>query len=325
LLLLVLGLDAGIRGGGIADAAWTVGLVAAVFACVVLHELGHCLQVRRYGIRVRDIILLPIGGMARAESIPDCPRKEIIVAIAGPVVNFALAALFGIVVWLRGGAFELERDILANLVAVNLVLGTFNLVPAFPMDGGRILRGLLAMKMPYATATRYAKNVGQVVALVFVVAGFYFAQLTMLPVIAIFIFWGAITEEQMLLVKQWLDGKRARDFMPHAVPVMESTVTVEAALGELPPGVNVVPVTDATGDVAGVVDVPTLRHAVADGRGSEPLSRYAKAGFPVLRGDTPAVQAYHLLRNRRAPVAGIIRANRFVGLVFLRNLSPQAG
>jgi Zn-dependent protease len=196
-------------------------LVLAVFVCVVLHELGHSLQVRRYGIVVRDIVLLPIGGMARAERIPDDPKQEIIVAISGPLVNFALALIF-FTLWIaRREPLSFENDLLVNLLFINIALGTFNLIPAFPMDGGRILRGLLATRMDYLRATRYAKNVGQIIAVLFVIIGFVNTSFIMLPLIAVFVFFGAMTEERMVRIKLNLDGKRARDFVLGDTPIAD--------------------------------------------------------------------------------------------------------
>ena len=221
LILVAFGLEAGLRGGWM-DAAWAVLLVLAVFVCVVLHEFGHSLQVRRYGIVVRDIILLPIGGMARAERIPDDPKQEIVVAISGPLVNFALALVFFAVLMIRDEPLTFENDFLVNLLYINIALGTFNLIPAFPMDGGRILRGLLATKMDYLRATRFAKNVGQIIAVLFVIIGFVDTSFIMLPLIAVFIFFGAMTEEKMVRVKLNLDGKRARDFILPGAPIADA-------------------------------------------------------------------------------------------------------
>ncbi|MEJ2719972.1 MAG: site-2 protease family protein [bacterium] len=197
LILIAFGIEGGIRGGP-AEALRGLLLVLAVFVCVVRHELGHSLQARRFGIRVRDIVLLPIGGMARAERIPEKPWQEIAVAVSGPLVNFVLAGALLIAAWARGEPLDLEDGILANLLVINLVLGTFNLIPAFPMDGGRILRGLLATRLPYVTATRVAKDVGLLIALAFAVLGFVYPMLVMLPLIAVAVFYGAITEERMV-------------------------------------------------------------------------------------------------------------------------------
>src|SRR4051812_13776967 len=159
--------------------------ISALFGIVMLHELGHALAARRYGIRTRDITLLPIGGVARLERMPREPKQELVVALAGPAVNLIIAAL--LYIWLRltggvpafldgaslGGAF-LERSFAARLLAVNLWLVLFNLIPAFPMDGGRVLRALLAMRSgDYARATENAARVGRFFALVFGILGLF--------------------------------------------------------------------------------------------------------------------------------------------------------
>ena len=184
-------------------------LVSAVFVCVVLHEFGHSLQARRYGVRIRDIVLLPIGGMARADRIPENPREEILIALSGPLVNFGLAGIVFIALWLSSSPLVDDDGLLSNLFLVNLGLGTFNLIPAFPMDGGRILRGLLAVRLPYIRATRYATGVGQLIALLFALLGFVYTQLVMLPLIAVFIFFGAVNEEKVIRAKTLSGGSDA--------------------------------------------------------------------------------------------------------------------
>jgi stage IV sporulation protein FB len=316
LILAVFGVEAWINGGW-ADAIRAVVLILAVFVCVVLHEFGHSLQVRRYGIRVRDIVLLPIGGMARAERIPEKPGQEIVVAISGPLVNFALAAILCGVVRALDRPLILEDDFLTSLFAINIVLGTFNLIPAYPMDGGRILRGLLAIRFPYLRATRYAKNVGQLIALCFVVVGFVDSAFIMLPVIAVFIYFGAINEEQMIRVRATFSSKSVRDLISVDQQQLLMTDAVDRAAGLLDPGAPAaVAVVDSFGKTFGIVTSDDVANATREGNGAAPLSSIAVFDIPVLYAAMPAAQAYYFLKAERQTVAGVIDEGAFVGLLF---------
>jgi Zn-dependent protease len=205
LLALVFFTDLG-RGIGLPGAVQAVLFVLVLFACILLHELGHALAARRYGIPTRDITLLPIGGIARMERMPREPRQELWVALAGPLVNVGIAAVlvlllaavhYGYVNFLRS-----QVTFLWSLLWANLFLIVFNLLPAFPMDGGRVLRALLARRMDYIRATRIAARIGQVMAILFVIAGLYslfrHQQVPMLMLIGVFIFFGARNEAHVV-------------------------------------------------------------------------------------------------------------------------------
>lgn len=151
-------------------AIWLICSVLAVFVCVTLHELGHVAAARWFGVRVPRILLLPIGGMAEMESIPRRPREEIIIALAGPAVNYAIIGILMIFVRFPEDWNPLYLELSVGglgryLVIANLIMGVFNLLPAFPMDGGRVFRALLAMRLPYVRATQIAAGVGKVVAI----------------------------------------------------------------------------------------------------------------------------------------------------------------
>ncbi len=193
--------------GGMVGALWSVAVIVLFFVCVVLHELGHSLTARRYGVQVPRILLLPIGGMAEFDRIPRKPSAELLITFAGPAVNYGLVLLLLPLVWRELlGMVEIPdfsvSEILTQLWWANLVMGTFNLLPVFPMDGGRIFRALLAFRLPYLRATWWAVRVGQLLAVVFAaVAVFYFNNL-MAGVLFVFIFMAGATEYRSLLRRE---------------------------------------------------------------------------------------------------------------------------
>jgi len=187
-----------------------VGFILALFASVVFHEYGHALTARKFGIETRDITLYPIGGVAKLEKIPENPKEEFYVALAGPVVNVLIAAILfiGLVIYAvldsQVNINFIGNSFIERLIFANLILVGFNLIPAFPMDGGRVLRALLAMRLDYSRATRIAASVGQVAAFIFAVVGFFSNPFLIL--IALFIWVGAQGESQMVQVKAALRG-----------------------------------------------------------------------------------------------------------------------
>jgi Zn-dependent protease len=193
--------------GGTAGVLWSVGLIVLFFGCVVLHELGHSLTARRYGVRVPRILLLPIGGMAEMEQIPRRPAAELLITVAGPAVNFGIAALLLPFVWreMLGLADVIEfslTDIVAHLCWANLIMGTFNLLPVFPMDGGRIFRALLAYRLPYLRATWWAAMIGRGLALLFAALAVFVFDNPLAGVLFVFIFMAAGAEYQMVLRRE---------------------------------------------------------------------------------------------------------------------------
>ncbi|NIP29652.1 MAG: CBS domain-containing protein [Candidatus Dadabacteria bacterium] len=199
------------------DIATTVGgliFVLSIFACVVLHEFGHALTARRYGIGTEDITLLPIGGVARLERMPEDPRQELYVALAGPAVNVAIAFVIFIMLYITNSTINflnidfVSDSFLLKLMALNIILVIFNMLPAFPMDGGRVLRALLALKMEYVKSTQIASKLGKAMAILFGIIGLY--SNPFLVFIAVFVWFGANQEEMMVRMKYIDDKYRLR-------------------------------------------------------------------------------------------------------------------
>lgn len=175
-----------------------VVLIGLIFVCVVLHEFGHALAARSFGIETRDVTLLPIGGVARLERMPDNPRQEMLVALAGPAVNVVIAGMLGFWWFLSGGS------LVAQLLMINLAMIVFNMIPAFPMDGGRVLRSFLARRIGHLRATDIAARIGRGIAVLFGVAGLLWSP--MLILIAVFVWFGAGQERALARQKAIFDS-----------------------------------------------------------------------------------------------------------------------
>lgn len=221
-------------GQSVAKVTEGVGFILALFTCIVLHEFGHALMAARFGIKTRDITLLPIGGVARLERMPDEPLQELWVALAGPAVNVVIAAC--LFVWIRfADAFApLEQlsvtsgPFLERLMFANLILIAFNMLPAFPMDGGRVVRALLATRLEYAHATQIAASIGQAMALLFAVLGFFTNPF--LIFIAFVVWIGAAQEAGMATMKAALSGIPVRRAMMTAFRSLEPRDVLQRAI-----------------------------------------------------------------------------------------------
>ncbi|KYG82477.1 site-2 protease family protein [Roseivirga echinicomitans] len=218
-------------GQNAAQIGWHILFILTIFLCVVLHEFGHALVGRRFGFRTKDIVLLPIGGVARFEKLPENPKQEFLVSIAGPAVNFVIATIIYFAAQLSiHSVLSLDMTSVnaANFVillwVVNLSLGFFNLIPAFPMDGGRIFRSILAMFQPREKATKIAVAVGQVLAVGFIVWGLYYNPF--LIVIGAFIILAGSAESSMVHSQIWLEGYTAKDIVMHDFATMSGDTTL---------------------------------------------------------------------------------------------------
>jgi len=186
------------RGYGVEQALGEIVFIGAILATVILHELGHALTAQKFGIGTRDITLWPIGGIARLERMPSHPFQELLISIAGPAVNIVIAIVLGLFIGLGNivsslsGEMAMGSTIISRLMIANIVLAVFNLLPAFPMDGGRVLRSFLAMRIDYVKATSIAATLGKGMAVLFGLAGLFGNPFLIL--IAFFV-WNAANSE----------------------------------------------------------------------------------------------------------------------------------
>jgi CBS domain-containing protein len=228
------------------------------------------------------------------------------------VVNFVIAgALF--VILAGKGTPPHGSGFFIDLAWVNVMLGLFNLVPAFPMDGGRILRGALSLRMPYLAATRRARDVGQLIALVFATIAFVNASFLALALIATFVFAGGIMEERMVRTRARLTGRSVGQLAEVDAPVFAMDERVEQVCGRLD-GRPAYAVAATSGALAGVVTASDLVRALRDGRAANPLATIARADFPVAEAATEAARVYRYLAEQRAAFAAVVDGDRFVGL-----------
>lgn len=309
------------RDGG-APAAWQgVLFVVLLFACVVLHEFGHAFAARRYGIRTPDITLLPIGGVARLQRMPDKPAQELVVALAGPAVNVVIAAVLFLVLGRAADADEVAHledprtDMLARLAGVNVMLVLFNLIPAFPMDGGRVLRALLAMKLSYARATQVAASVGQGIAFLFGFLGLLGNPL--LIFIAIFVYLGAASEAGLAQVKEVTTGMPVSEAMvTHFVSLPPDARIAQAAEALLRTTQHEFPVLDDSGRLAGILTrddiIRGLREAGADAAVAGVMHREV----PVVHHAASFDEAFRRMQECQCPGLGVVDGRgQLVGLV----------
>ncbi len=324
LLLLWIAISYLASGEPLAVAIEGVFFVCLLFGCVVLHELGHALTARRYGIPTRDITLLPIGGVARLERMPEDPRQELAVALAGPAVNVVIATLLYFALNLVYGytgqlpTQMVGGNLAVKLMWVNVALVVFNLLPAFPMDGGRVLRALLATRMDYVRATNIAASVGQAMALLFALLGLFGNPF--LIFIALFVYLGAAGEASATQSKVVLRDIAAHEAMMTKYRSFPPTATLQQLVDELLAGhQDVFPIEDQ-GRFVGLVNRPSLISALQQGGAGQPVT--AALADDVLtatrnqRLDTLARD----MQERGLTNAAVVDDGRLVGIVSATNV-----
>jgi len=299
--------------------------ILALFVCVVLHEYGHALTARKYGIKTRDITLYPIGGVARLERMPDRPIEELWVALAGPAVNFVIAGILFLYLVLTNSLTPITSMSLAGgsflerLMTVNVFLAVFNLIPAFPMDGGRVLRALLALKLDYVQATQIAATIGQGIALLFGFIGIF--TNSFLLFIALFVWIGAAQEASMVQVRHSLGGIPITRAMQTDFQVLSPSDTLARVVELILAGSQQdFPVVE-NGRVVGILDRDTFISALSKNGQNTPVAEVMHRNVPEIDSHDMVETALMRLQESGSKTLPVTHGGNLVGLITAENIT----
>jgi Zn-dependent protease/CBS domain-containing protein len=316
-----------LAGAGPTTIALSIALILAIFGAVVLHELGHALTGRRLGVEAHAITLLPIGGVSSFERMPERPRDELLVALAGPAVSVALALVLAGLVWLAGGplhpAVLVEAGggalaFVARLAWINLILAVFNLIPAFPLDGGRVLRALLAVRLGAPRATQVAAMLGRGFAIVLAVVGLLGNPL--LIVIALFVWLAARGETALVQTRADLTGLPVTRAMITDFHSLSSRDPLRAAVDLILAGFqDAFPIVDG-GRLVGVLTRDDVLRGLADGGPQAPIAAALRTRVVTVEPTLPLERALDRLTGGDTPILVVVDGERILGLVTPENL-----
>ena len=302
--------------------------ILALFLCVTMHEFGHALTAKRFDIDTKSITLLPIGGLARLEKFPEKPMQELLVAIAGPLVNLGI----GIFIILGLAAFNSIPDFSEplnlmnfsgvgfwyNLLFANMILAIFNLIPAFPMDGGRILRALLLFKFERGKATKIAAGIGQFLAIGFVFLGLY-ANI-FLVFIGIFIYLGAGAEAEMEMTKTSLTGYKVKDILMKQFTRLSPQDDLGKAVKLLLDGQAHDFIIVEEGKVLGILSRTDLVKGLSEKGNSSPVTEAMQTDFLSLDPEMPLQEVYQQILVQRVSVAPVVQNGELLGIIDKENI-----
>lgn len=333
LLLAWIGFAA-FQSGGSQAAVSGVVFIVLLFACVLAHEFGHIAMARRFGIATPDVTLLPIGGVASLERMPESPREQLLVALAGPAVNVVIAAVLLLWLSLTADGADLAKGmsrvedpnvgLAARLAAANIVLVVFNLIPAFPMDGGRVLNALLAMRMDKGRAIEISARIGQVMAFVFGFLGLVNAN-PLLVFVAIFVYIAAASEVQTSSLETMTSGLDVSD----AMETRFATVPVDATVGDavnilLATGQHEFPVVDAFRKPVGLLTRDALIEALRGSGEAAPITEALKDAPPSVRQRDALDHGVREMSRLSAPAISVVDENgAVIGLLTMQNVAEM--
>jgi Zn-dependent protease/CBS domain-containing protein len=309
------------RIGG-APAAWEgIAFVISVFACVVLHEFGHIAAARYFGIKTPDITLLPIGGVARLERMPEEPLQELVIAIAGPLVNVVIAALILIALGASVGLDQMaavenpQTSFLARLAGVNIFLVLFNMIPAFPMDGGRVLRAALASRLTWSRATQIAAAIGQGLAFVFGFVGLFYNPL--LIFIGIFVYLAAAAEAQNAQIREISGSVLVSDVMVTEFAKLQRSASIDEAIEMLLATTQrEFPIVDGSGRFEGLLTRDDIIRALKETGPDAPVVGAMHTDIPKIHYRKRLEESLQLMQQDNVPAVAVVdSAEHLVGLM----------
>jgi Zn-dependent protease/CBS domain-containing protein len=318
------------RQGGPDAALQGVVFVALLFLCVLLHELGHVFAAKRYGVNTSDVTLWFFGGIASLERIPERPMEEFVIAIAGPLVNVVIAGVLILFLGARFDPDDLSRmqdpavSMVAKLAAANIFLVLFNLIPAFPMDGGRVLRALLAIRFGHARATQLAAAVGQAFAVAFGIFGILYGNVTLI-VIAVFVFLAASGEASYAQLRAVTRGALVSDAMITKFQTLGTQASVNEAVEALIRTTQrEFPVVDGAGHLRGVLTRDAMIKALKEAGPDTPVISVMETDVPTVSARANLDAAVKALTEARKPVVGVLDGqSRLIGMLTAENLGEM--
>ncbi|MBK8668262.1 MAG: site-2 protease family protein [Saprospiraceae bacterium] len=303
--------------------------VLILFLCVVLHEFGHALMARKFGVITRDIVLSPIGGVARLESIPDRPLHEFFIAIAGPLVNLCIAALLGLILFVASGQvipelnefrFDEPLEFLRFITFMNFALFLFNLIPAFPMDGGRILRAILSAKLGKVKATRIASFIGRVFAIGFVIFG-VFNQQIVLALIGLFIFMMAGQEYNQTRIMAILSEVTVGDIMRTSFTKLHISDLYSTVIDKYyREGEHNFLVFDSMGNISGTIPELFIKDTIKSNSMDKSINQMMSTKTANVSPDDKLKDVIEIMRNGGVAIVGVEKDNQLIGVLDRNNI-----
>lgn len=313
-------------GRSLGESLWSIWFILSLFVCVVLHEFGHALTGRRYGVKTKNIVLLPIGGVANMEKMPEKPIQELWVALAGPAVNVVIAAIIGAILFAQG-KMQLPADpsgaintgnFMFNLFVVNLWLVIFNMIPAFPMDGGRVLRALLAMRYDKVKATNIAAKLGQILGIGFIGLGLFYN--VWLVFIGIFIFLGAGNEASYESTQALLSRYRVADVLMRQFTTLHVWDRLDKAVALLLNGQEKEFLVEDDNRIVGVLTREDIIRGLQQSNTDITVGRIAKTELVKLSLDMSLKDAFEQMSKAGIAISPVYENDELVGVVNQENI-----